>query len=58
MGCLHHPLEVRAVQVSAGKAFVFIDDHRLRIGIPIVSADIFLAQFDLVADALALAGKL
>jgi hypothetical protein len=54
-GSLHHFLEAGSVQISAGKALVLVNDHIFGIGVAAVDADIFPAQFHLIADALAFA---
>lgn len=56
-GSIHHPLEIRTVQVAAGEALVLIHHRPVRIGIPEGGADVCPAQLHLVADAFLFAGK-
>ena len=56
-GSLHHTPETRAVQIAAGKTFVFKYAGPVGTGIPESGADIGPAQLHLIADAFALAGK-
>ena len=57
-GVLHHLLELRPFQISAGKALVFIDQRRVRLLLTEVDGNVLAAQLDLIFDALALAGEL
>ena len=52
---LHHLLELRALQIAAGKALVLVDQHVFRRFLAKVHGNILAAQLDLVLDALALA---
>ena len=54
---LHHLLELRALQIAAGKALVLVDQHVFRRILAKVHGDVLAAQLDLVLDALALAGE-
>ena len=54
---LHHFLELRALQIAAGKALVLVDQHVFRRSLAKVHGDVLAAQLDLVLDALALAGE-
>ena len=54
---LHHFLELRALQIAAGKALVLVDQHVFRHILAKVHGDVLAAQLDLVLDALALAGE-
>ena len=54
---LHHFLELRALQIAAGKALVLVDQHVFRRILAKVHGDVLAAQLDLVLDALALAGE-
>ena len=56
-GGLHHSLEIGAVQIAAGEAFILKHHSLVRVGIPESGADVGPAQLDLVADAFPLAGK-
>ena len=58
LGVLHHFLELRALQIAAGKALVLVDQHVFRRFLAKVHGDVLAAQLDLVLDALALAGEL
>ena len=57
LGVLHHFLELRALQIAAGKALVLVDQHIFRRFLAKVHGDVLAAQLDLVLDALALAGE-
>ena len=57
LGVLHHFLELRALQIAAGKALVLVDQHIFRRVLAKVHGDVLAAQLDLVLDALALAGE-
>ena len=57
LGVLHHFLELRALQIAAGKALVLVDQHVFRRILAKVHGDVLAAQLDLVLDALALAGE-
>ncbi len=57
LGVLHHFLELRALQIAAGKALVLVDQHIFRRILAKVHGDVLTAQLDLVLDALALAGE-
>ena len=57
LGVLHHFLELRALQIAAGKAFIFIDQRSFRRILAKVHGDVLAAKLDLVLDALALAGE-
>ena len=54
---LHHLLELRALQIAAGKALILVDQRILRCVVAKVHGDVLAAQLDLVLDALALAGE-
>ena len=54
---LHHFLELRALQIAAGKALILVDQHVFRSFLAKVHGDILAAKLDLVLNALALAGK-
>ena len=54
---LHHFLELRALQIAAGKALVLVDQHVFRRFLAKVHGDVLAAKLDLVLDALALAGE-
>ena len=54
---LHHFLELRALQIAAGKALVLVDQHVFRRILAKVHGDVLAAKLDLVLDALALAGE-
>lgn len=54
---LHHLLELRALQIAAGKALVLVDQHVFRRFLAKVHGDVLAAKLDLVLDALALAGE-
>ena len=54
---LHHFLELRALQIAAGKALVLVDQHVFRRILAKVHGDVLAAQLDLILDALALAGE-
>ena len=54
---LHHFLELRALQIAAGKALILVDQHVFRRILAKVHGDVLAAQLDLVLDALALAGE-
>ena len=57
LGVLHHFLELRALQIAAGKALVLVDQHVFRRFLAKVHGDVLAAKLDLVLNALALAGK-
>ena len=57
LGVLHHFLELRALQIAAGKALVLVDQHVFRRFLAKVHGDVLAAQLDLVLNALALAGE-
>ena len=57
LGVLHHFLELRALQIAAGKALVLVDQHVFRRILAKVHGDVLAAQLDLVLNALALAGE-
>lgn len=57
LGVLHHFLELRALQIAAGKALVLVDQHVFRRILAKVHGDVLTAQLDLVLNALALAGE-
>ena len=57
LGVLHHFLELRALQIAAGKVLVLVDQHVFRRILAKVHGDVLAAQLDLVLDALALAGE-
>ena len=57
LGVFHHFLELRALQIAAGKALVLVDQHVFRRFFAKVHGDVLAAQLDLVLDALALAGE-
>ena len=57
LGVLHHFLELRALQIAAGKALVLVDQHVFRRFLAKVHGDVLAAKLDLVLDALALAGE-
>ena len=57
LGVLHHFLELRALQIAAGKALILVDQHVFRRILAKVHGDVLATQFDLVLDALALAGE-
>ncbi len=57
LGVLHHFLELRALQIAAGKALVLVDQHVFRRFLAKVHGDVLTAQLDLVLNALALAGE-
>ena len=57
LGILHHFLELRALQIAAGKALVLVDQHIFRRFLAKVHGDVLAAQLNLVLDALALAGE-
>lgn len=57
LGVLHHFLELRALQIAAGKALVLVDQHVFRRFLAKVHGDVLAAQLDLVLDALTLAGE-
>ena len=57
LGVLHHFLELRALQIAAGKALVLVDQHVFRRFLAKVHGDVLAAQLDLVLDAFALAGE-
>ena len=54
---LHHLLELRALQIAAGKALVLVDQHIFRCVVTKVHGDVLAAQLDLIFDTLALAGE-
>ncbi len=54
---LHHFLELRALQIAAGKALVLVDQHVFRRFLAKVHGNVLTAQLDLVLDAFALAGE-
>jgi len=54
---LHHFLELRALQIAAGKALVLVDQHVFRRILAKVYGDVLTAKLDLILDALALPGK-
>ena len=54
---LHHFLELRALQIAAGKALVLVDQHVFRRFLTKVHGDVLTAKLDLILDALALAGE-
>ena len=58
LGILHHLFELRTLQISAGKAFVFIDQRRVCLFLTKMDRNVLAAQLNLILDALALAGKL
>ena len=53
----HHFLELRALQIAAGKALVLVDQHVFRRFLAKMHGDVLAAQLDLVFDVLALAGE-
>ena len=55
---LHHFLELRALQIAAGKALVLVDQCVFRCIVAKVHGDVLAAQLDLIFDTLALAGEL
>ena len=55
LGILHHFLELRALQIAAGK--VLVDQHVFRRFLAKVHGDVLAAKLDLVLNALALAGE-
>ena len=57
LGVLHHFLELRALQIAAGKALVLVDQHIFRRFLAKVNGDVLTAKLDLILDALALAGE-
>ena len=57
LGVLHHFLELRALQIAAGKALVLVDQCILRCIVAKVHGDVLTAQLDLIFDTLALAGE-
>ena len=57
LGVLHHFLELRALQIAAGKALVLVDQHVFRRILAKVHGDVLAAQLDLIFDTLALAGE-
>lgn len=57
LGVLHHFLELRALQIAAGKALVLVDQHIFRRFLAKVHGDVLAAKLNLVLDALALAGE-
>ena len=57
-GSLYHLLEVWTVQIAAGEALVLVDDNVIGKLVVEMGADVLSAQFNLVADAFALAGEL
>ena len=57
LGVLHHFLELRALQIAAGKALVLVDQHVFRRLLAKVHGDVLAAKLDLVLNALALAGE-
>ena len=57
LGVLHHFLELRALQIAAGKALVLVDQHIFRRFLAKVYGDVLAAKLDLVLNALALAGE-
>ena len=57
LGVLHHFLELRALQIAAGKALVLVDQHVFRRILAKVHGDVLAAKLNLVLDALALAGE-
>lgn len=54
---LHHFLELRALQIAAGKALILVDQHVFRSLLAKVHGDVLAAKLDLVLDALALASE-
>ena len=54
---LHHFLELRALQIAAGKALVLIHQRMLRRILAKMHGNILAAQLDLVLDTLALPSK-
>ena len=58
LGVLHHFLELRPLQIPAGKALVFIDQRRVRLFLTKMDSNVLAAQLNLIFNALALAGKL
>ena len=54
---LHHLLELRALQIAAGKALVLVNQHVFRRFLAKVHGDVLAAQLNLVLDTLALPGK-
>lgn len=54
---LHHFLELRALQIAAGKALVLVNQHVFRRFLAKVHGDVLAAQLDLVLDTFALAGE-
>ena len=57
LGVLHHFLELRALQIAAGKALVLVNQHVFRSFLAKVHGDVLAAKLDLVLNALALAGE-
>ena len=57
LGVLHHFLELRALQIAAGKALVLIHQRMLRRILAKMHGNILAAQLDLVLDTLALPSK-
>ena len=57
LGVLHHFLELRALQIAAGKALILVDQHIFRRFLAKVHGDVLAAKLDLVLDALALTGE-
>ena len=57
-GGFHHTLEIRPVEVAAGKAFILIDNCCFCGFFAEMETDVRAAELGLIADALALAGEL
>ena len=55
---LHHPFEVRSLQIAAGEALILKDNTAIHIFFAKHIADILFAQFHLIADTFTLAGEL
>ena len=57
LGVLHHFLELRALQIAAGKALILVDQHVFRRILAKVHGNVLAAKLDLVLNAFALAGE-
>ena len=53
----HHFLELRALQIAAGKALILVDQCVFRSFLAKVHGDVLAAQLNLVLDAFTLAGE-
>ena len=58
LGSSHHLLEIRAIQIAAGEAFILIDHQVVKSIIPIMRPNVLFAKLNLIPDAFTLAGKL